>query len=258
MQLVDLAYEELGNPSAEPVLILHGFFASSRNWRKIAESLALTYRVFSVDLRNHGNSPHHPEMDYPSMAEDVLAFMAKHSLVKAHILGHSMGGKCAMWLALQHPGRIDKLIIVDIAPKSYQHSFDNTLQAMMELPLSDIKNRKQAETWLSSAIPELEYRQFLLQNLSLREGAYGWRIDLAIFKVRAPNIVAFPEINSSARYEGDVLFIAGEDSRYVEKDDISTLFPYADFDTIPGAGHWVHAQQPERFIESVEKFLQRR
>ena len=257
MEIVDLAYEELGSQNSVPIVILHGFFASSRNWRKVAEKLALSYRVFSLDLRNHGNSPHHPQMDYQVMACDVLSFMDKHSINSAHMMGHSMGGKCAMWMAFQQPERIDKLLIVDIAPKTYVHSFDNTVKALFDLPLAEIKNRKQAETLLAESIPELEYRQFLLQNLILNDGVYNWRIDLQIFKQMAPNIVAFPEINNLAAFKGETLFIAGENSRYVEKEDILALFPCAVLKSIPAAGHWVHAQQPEAFIEMVENFLQR-
>jgi esterase len=256
MEIVDLAYEELGSQNSVPIIILHGFFASSRNWRKVAEKLAVSYRVYSLDLRNHGNSPHHPQLDYQVMVADVLSFMDAHSLESAHLLGHSMGGKCAMWLALNQPERTKKLIVVDIAPKSYKHNFDNTVQALIDLPLSEIKNRKQAETLLAERISELDYRQFLLQNLILKEGGYSWRVNLAIFKQMAPNIVAFPEINNLAGYRGETLFIAGKDSGYVLKDDISGLFPGATLKTIANAGHWVHAQQPEVFIEMVENFLQ--
>ena len=258
METVELAYEELGGENSVPMLILHGFFASSRNWRKVAEKLARTYHVFLLDLRNHGGSPHHPQMDYPEMAGDVLSFMDKHSLSSVNLLGHSMGGKCAMWLALNQPKRIKHLIVVDIAPKSYVHNFDKTVQALIDLPLPTIKNRKQAETMLAESIPELEYRQFLLQNLILKNGLYCWRIDLAIFKQTAPNIIAFPEIDNLSDFYGEALFIAGADSTYVTNDDISGLFPNAMLKTIDNAGHWVHAQQPEVFIEMVEKFLQNR
>lgn len=256
MEIVDLAYEELGSQNSVPIIILHGFFASSRNWRKVAEKLAVSYRVYSLDLRNHGNSPHHPQLDYHVMAADVLSFMDAHSLEATHLLGHSMGGKCAMWLALNQPERTKKLIVVDIAPKSYKHNFNNTVQALIDLPLAEIRNRKQAETLLAESISELDYRQFLLQNLVLKDGVFCWRINLSIFRQMAPNIIAFPEIDHLADYRGETLFIAGEDSSYVVKDDISALFPDAALKTIANAGHWVHAQQPEVFIEMVENFLQ--
>jgi esterase len=257
MDTVVLAYEELGDYHHAPLIILHGFFASSRNWRKIAERLSASYRVYVLDMRNHGLSPHHAEMDYPAMVADVLRFMDAHHLASAHVLGHSMGGKVAMWLALNHPARIGKLVVADIAPKSYNHSFDNTIQALIDLPLNEIHNRKQAENLLAESIPELGYRQFLLQNLVLREGGYHWRVDLAVFKRTAPNIAAFPETHRLSPYPGESIFIMGADSGYLKPDDTLHLFPEALFKTIPNAGHWLHVQQPEVFAEVVENFLQK-
>ncbi len=258
METVELAYEELGGHHQVPLLILHGFFASSRNWRKIAQKLADSFRVYSLDLRNHGGSPHHSLMDYPSMAADVLHFMDEHGLDTAHWLGHSMGGKIAMWLALNYPERMDKLIVADIAPKRYAHSFTHTIQTLIDLPVREMQNRKQADDWLAAAIPEPDYRQFLLQNLISTDGVYSWRIDLPVFMQMAPNIVAFPEIKNLTPCRDETLFIAGADSKYLEKQDISVLFPNARLAIIDNAGHWLHVQQPEVFVEMVEKFLQKR
>jgi esterase len=256
MKTVDLAFEELGSPDNAPLIILHGFFASSRNWRQVAEKLADKFHVYVLDTRNHGTSPHHPEMDYPSMAADLLQFMENHSLITASLLGHSMGGKVAMWFALNHPERIDKLIVADIAPISYQHCFNNLIQALKELPLPEISNRKQAELLLASAIPELGYRQFLLQNLVMKDGAYCWRVDLDIFYRTAPNIIAFPDVGQIKPFTGNTLFLAGEDSGYVKAEDISTLFPKSTLSVITNAGHWLHVQQTDVFIERVVQFLQ--
>lgn len=257
METVDLAYEELGIDNLVPLIILHGFFASSRNWRKIAENLSASYHVYVLDLRNHGGSPHHVVMDYPAMTADVLRFMDTQGLQTAHVMGHSMGGKIAMWLALAHPNRINRLVVADIAPKGYKHSFDNTVQALINLPLETIQNRKQAEIMLASDIPELDYRQFLLQNLVLKDERYDWRINLDIFKQMAPNIVSFPETKSLPPYLGEALFIAGGESEYLKCEDTLHLFPIGLFRTILGAGHWLHAQQPKVFTELVENFLQR-
>ena len=257
MDTVELAFEELGKGNPTPLIILHGFFASSRNWRKIAERLSDSFHVYVPDLRNHGLSPHHPVMDYPSMTADVLRFMDTHQLTSTHMLGHSMGGKVAMWLALNRPERLDKLIVVDIAPKSYTHSFDKTIQALINLPLGEIQQRKQAEALLASDIPELGYRQFLLQNLILKEGRYAWRVNLEIFMQMAANVVAFPETRNLLPYQAEALFIAGETSAYVAPEDTSRLFPQAKFTKIAKAGHWLHVQQPEVFAEVVENFLQR-
>ncbi|MGZ8190460.1 MAG: alpha/beta fold hydrolase [Methylococcaceae bacterium] len=255
MEAVELAFEEFGHADNAPLIVLHGFFASSRNWRQIAEKLSLKFRVYVLDMRNHGASPHHPGMDYPAMAADLLLFMAQRGLTTANLLGHSMGGKAAMWFALNHPDFAHKLIVVDIAPKSYAHSFDDLIGALKALPLHEISNRKQAEILLASSIPDLSYRQFLLQNLILKDGVYCWRVDLDIFYRMAANIAAFP-VADHLVYHGKTLFIAGEDSDYVKVEDIDTLFPDAMLSFIAKAGHWLHVQQPVNFIKRVEEFLQ--
>lgn len=255
MQTIDLAFEEFGDPGHKPLIILHGFFASSRNWRLQAQRLAGKRHVYALDLRNHGQSPHHSLMDYPSMCADVLAFMAKHGLAKVGLLGHSMGGKVAMWLALNNPHRVEKLVVADIAPVSYQHQFAGLMDALKALPLAALVNRREAETWLADAIPDVAYRQFLLQNLLLREGQYYWRIDLDIFAKAAPYIVAFPSAKHLSPFLGETLFIAGADSNYVAADDVVAFFPDAVLNFIDNAGHWLHVQQPETFFQNVTTFL---
>lgn len=258
MQYLDLAYEEYGHNNLEVLVILHGFFASSRNWRKISELLSAKYHVFALDLRNHGGSPHAPTMDYPAMVGDVLRFINKHALNRPHILGHSMGGKVAMWLALNYPEQLGRLVIADIAPKSYQHSFDAIIAALQALPLAEITNRKQAEGLLAEAIPKLDYRQFLLQNAVLVEGAYQWRIDLSIFQRESHHITAFPEVTGQQPYCAPTLFLVGEHSDFVNYSDTLVLFPNAEYKIIEGASHWLHVQKPEVFAEEVGNFLERR
>jgi pimeloyl-ACP methyl ester carboxylesterase len=253
MNTVALHFETFGNAEQPPLVILHGFFASSRNWRHIAKELARDFHVYVLDARNHGDSPHHAVMDYDSMAGDLLAFFNAQQLARVHVLGHSMGGKTAMWFALQHPERVHKLIVADIAPVNYSHRFDHYIQALKALPLHDISNRKQAETWLSEAIPDLHYRQFLLQNLLLVEGHYRWRIDLGIFAQNADNIILFPQ--TDATFTGKTLFLAGEQSPLVQTDNIAAHFPNARLEVIADAGHWLHVQQPAAFLTAVQDFL---
>jgi esterase len=255
METVELAFEEFGDPNNSPLIILHGFFASSRNWRQIAVRLAARFHVYVPDMRNHGASPHHPLMDYPVMAADLLRFMDERGLKTASLLGHSMGGKVVMWLALTAPNRVDKLVVADIVPVSYKHSFEKTILALKALPLTEISNRKQAETLLAETIPELSYRQFLLQNLVLQDGKYCWRVDLDIFHRMASNIAAFPNADHLSPYTGEALFIAGADSDFVKPGDIKSLFPEAALSTIADAGHWLHIQQPDAFVALVENFL---
>ncbi len=250
-----LVFEEFGDANNPPLIILHGFFASSRNWRSVAEKLSTQFHVYVPDQRNHGGSFHNPAMDYPTMAVDLLAFIEQQGLTKVSLLGHSMGGKVAMWFALNHPDKVNKLIIADIAPVSYTHCFNSTIGALQALPLAHISNRKQADEFLAAAIPELSYRQFLLQNLVLDNGAYCWRVDLDIFYHAASAIIGFPNTETIAPFIGKVLFIAGEQSNYVKDKDMIPLFPTATLSVIAGAGHWLHVQQPTIFISHVADFL---
>jgi pimeloyl-ACP methyl ester carboxylesterase len=254
MKSIKLYFEEYGDKNSEPLIILHGFFASSRNWRQIAKKLAEHCHVFVLDLRNHGSSPHDPEMDYPSMAGDLIAFMDEHGLERASVLGHSMGGKVAMWLALSSPERVNKLIVADISPVSYEHSFDHTMQALKDIPLSQISNRKQADEFLSAAIPELSYRMFLLQNLQLIDGKYNWRVDLDIFQKTAHHIIAFPQVTNSP-YSDNALFIMGENPLYTNSEAIYRYFPQAEISVLEGANHWLHVDQPEAFLTNVIRFM---
>jgi len=250
-----LVFEEYGELKSPDLVILHGFFASSRNWRQIAKKLSTHYHVYVVDMRNHGTSPHDALMNYPVMAADIQQFLRDRGLTAANILGHSMGGKVAMYLALTAPEYINNLIVVDIAPISYQHSFDDLIRALKSLPLPELNNRKQADEFLADAIPETSFRQFLLQNLVLKEGKYQWRIDLDIFAMNADFIIAFPKLESSLPYLSEVLFLAGEQSNYIKEESLNALFPYAKIQTIAKAGHWVQAEQPEAFCQAVQNFL---
>ncbi len=251
-----LAFEEFGDSSYQPLIILHGFFASSRNWRQMAQKLAETYHVYVLDLRNHGQSPHDAEMDYPVLSNDLADFMDQHGLNSARLLGHSMGGKVAMWFALNYSERVDKLVVADISPVTYQHSFDHTIDALRAIPLNDISNRKQADEALAPLIPELSYRQFLLQNLLLDQGKYYWRVDLDIFHQTADNIVGFPSADHIKPNEDKVLFLMGGDSTYTRESAIYDHFPQAEIVVIKEAGHWLHVQSPDVFFKSVTSFLE--
>jgi len=255
METVALAFQELGDLNRPALLILHGFFASSRNWRQVAEKLAVDYHVYVLDMRNHGSSPQNPHMNYLSMTADILRFMDDKGLTIASLLGHSMGGKVAMWFALNHPERVNKLIVADIAPVTYSHCFNKLIATLKALPLAEINNRKQAELLLAEDIPELSYRQFLLQNIVLKDSYYRWRIDLDIFQQSAPAIIGFPDTQLVKPYTKSCLFLAGSESSFVKAEDIKLLFPDAILSVIDQAGHWLHVQQPQTFIEQVQKFL---
>ncbi len=254
MKPVELVFESHGNPDNCPIVILHGFLASSRNWRTVATRLAEKHHVYVLDMRNHGASPHSEHMNYPLMADDVLAFLNKLDLPKAHLLGHSMGGKVAMSFALSYPERVETLMVADIAPVSYNHSFDNMIEALKQLPLAHINNRKEADQFLAEAIPDLAFRQFLLQNLQLRDGAYYWRINLDFIQGTAHNIVGFPDIFGQA-FEQKALFIAGQHSTYIQQEAVFKLFPDAEIVEIPNTGHWLYVEAPDAFCQLVSDWV---
>ena len=254
MSGIELYYETYGEDGAPPMVILHGFLASSRNWRQIARRLSERFRVYVPDQRNHGISPHAEQMDYSLMAADLSAFMDQLDLQSAVLLGHSMGGKTAMWFALNYPDRVARLVVADIAPVVYQHNFDRLIQSLRELPLASLSNRKQADNCLADAIPDSGFRQFLLQNLILRDGQYAWRINLDYCQQSAGHIVGFPSTEALPGFTGDALFITGENSTYFRPEAIPALFPKATVKTVANAGHWLHAEQPEHFVKAVEDF----
>lgn len=254
MKPVDLVFESFGEPNAYPIIILHGFLASSRNWRSIAKRLAEKFHVLVLDMRNHGASPHAEQMDYPVMANDIVHFMDKQGLERVHLLGHSMGGKIAMWFAMHYPERVDKLMVADIAPVNYDHSFDAMIHALKQVPLDQLANRKHAEEFLADAIPDVSFRQFLLQNLLLKDGKYYWRINLDFIQKTAHHIVGFPEPIQPV-YPHNALFLAGEHSAYIQPAAVMAKFPKAEIVQIPDAGHWLYVQAPDAFCNAINDWM---
>lgn len=250
-----LNYKKLGQ--GEPLIILHGLFGTLDNWQTLGRKLAERYTVFLLDQRNHGRSAHLPVHDYPSMAEDLHAFMEQHDLYQAHILGHSMGGKTAMEFALQYPDMVDKLIIVDIAPKQYEGGHEDIFKALLAVDLNALRDRQEAEAVLRQFISEEGVLQFLLKNLSRhKDGHFEWKMNLQVLHQHYDDILAPPVARSY--FIGETLFIRGGKSRYILDSDmhlIHTYFPNARLATIPNAGHWVHAEAPEELLEEVQQFL---
>ena len=253
---VTLEYLEFG--AGEPLVILHGLFGSSRNWQSVAKRLAGSYHVYAVDLRNHGRSPWAETMTFADMAEDLRLFLDTHALETAIVLGHSVGGKTAMAFALEHPGRVEALIVVDIAPVAYDHSFLPLVQAMQAVHLDGLKRRSEAEARLVQRIPDVPTRKFLMQNLVMAKHRLKWRINLDVLGDAMSALTDFPD-EARHEYEGRVLFISGQQSDYIARehyDAISALFPQAEFAVIANAGHRVHAEQPDAFIARVLDFLE--
>jgi pimeloyl-ACP methyl ester carboxylesterase len=244
--------------SGVPVVILHGLLGSARNWSSFARRLGASHRVFALDLRNHGASPWADAMSYDQMADDVRAFLARQGLRSAAVVGHSMGGKVAMRLALTHGEQVERLVVVDIAPVAYRRGFNAYVEAMRDLDLSGINRRAEADALLADKIEDRGVRGFLLQNLASGEDGLSWRVALQALSDNMPEIMNFPEPPAGARYEGPALFVTGGRSDYVRPEhhaEILRLFPHARVETIPDIGHWVQAEAPDRFFELVADFL---
>ena len=250
-----LNYKEYGQ--GPPVIILHGLLGSLDNWQSIAKELSRSYLVIAVDMRNHGRSPHHPEMTFELMAADLLELMAHMGLPHAHFIGHSMGGKVAMHFAVSHPEMVDKLVLVDIGPKQYPRGHDQVFKALFALDPGHLDSRTEAEEKMGLYIMEDGVIQFLLKNLVRdSDGGYRWRMALDFIFENYDNILE--AIESDWPYVKPVLFVRGAKSNYLPQEDytgIREMFPNAQFEVISGAGHWVHAEAPVPFLHRVEQFF---
>ena len=244
------------------LIILHGLFGSSSNWRTIATALSSHFTVYSLDARNHGNSAWRDSMSYAEMADDVVRFLDYHSIDRANVLGHSMGGKTAMSLSLNHPSRVNRLVVADMSIKSYPDSsyHDRNIEAMLSLDLAQLSGgRKQAELLLSEKLNEPRpVIHFMLQNLVIKDGIAKWRINLPVIQHSLKSIMRAIDNADQQDFDGDSLFLFGKNSDYVQLQDheaIMQLFPKAVFSGIENAGHWLHAEQPVEFAEKVKEFL---
>ncbi|RME13955.1 MAG: alpha/beta fold hydrolase [Alphaproteobacteria bacterium] len=252
-----LAFQTFGaaDSALPPILIAHGLFGSGRNWRAIATRLAETRRVVTVDMRNHGDSFRAESQTYPDMAADLAEVIAAFG-GEADVIGHSMGGKAAMTLALTRPEAVRRLLVADIAPVAYVHGEGHRglIAAMKGLDLSAITSRREADAALAAQIPERAVRAFLLQSLDIP--ARRWRLNLDVLERALPDIMDFPAVG--APFAGPVLFLAGAQSDYIRPEHraaIKALFPKARQAKIPGAGHWLHAENPRAFEAAARVFL---
>jgi esterase len=239
---------------APPVVLLHGLFGAASNWGRIQRRLAETGPALAIDLRNHGASPHGAAMDYATMAADVIETLDHEGIAAAAVIGHSMGGKVAMQLALGWPGRVARMVVADIAPVTYPPHFRDIAQRMLALPLAPGLMRAEANAWLEEVAPDPAVRGFLLQNLRFGDPP-AWRIGLAEIAAALPEIETW---TAAGRYDGPVMVLRGERSDYVLPEYrplFRALFPAARFATLRGAGHWLHADAPDAFLATVQAFL---
>lgn len=241
----------------EPVIILHGLFGALDNWQTFAKELADNHSVYILDQRNHGRSPHTEEMNYLLMAEDLRHFMESRWIHKAHLIGHSMGGKVAMQFALEYPDMVDKLIVVDIGPGRYPPRHKDIFAGLNLLATTELKDRRMAEGLLEPLIPYRSVRQFLLKNLCRKkEGGYRLKLNLPAIERNYHALVG--EVVSDHTYENPALFIRGSESLHIlpkDEQEIKDLFPQAAMETIRGASHWVHSDKPDELMELVRNFL---
>jgi len=240
-----------------PLIILHGLFGTADNWASIAKNLGSYYKVYTLDQRNHGQSEHSDVFDYPTMADDLKAFIEENNIKNPAIIGHSMGGKTAMAFALKYPELLRKLVVADIAPRFYAPHHQSILAGLNAVNLAQVRNRKDADLALSNHISELGIRQFLLKNLYRNtEGGFSWRINLPVLTEKIENVGAAIEADSP--FAKPTLFIRGESSNYITNQDqtnIKTLFSNVQIKTIKNAGHWLHAEQPDSFIKMLLEFV---
>lgn len=248
---------ENGNGSLPPVVFLHGLFGRARNFGFFQRRLATTRRVLALDLRNHGGSPHGP-MDYPTMAADVHETLAAHDALPATIIGHSMGGKVAMMLALQTPACVHALLVADIAPGPGGHAHSGAIAtALAGLHFPATLTLGEADAWLAPAIAEKPVRDMMKQNIVLGANPH-WQIGLEQIVAGMAQVVGWPALPPGTQYGGSVLFVAGGASPYVQPDHyplMRQLFPHYRLVRLKGAGHWLHAEQPWEFLRVVEEFL---
>jgi esterase len=249
-----LFYKKIGE-GKEPLIILHGLFGSSDNWTTLAKGFSEYFDVYLVDQRNHGRSPWSNDFNYTLLAEDLKELLDDLNLEKVYIIGHSMGGKTAMYFAQMFPKYIEKLIVADIGVKSYPMHHEQILKGLKHIDLKVVDTRKVAEQKITEYIPDSGTKQFLLKNLYWKEkGVLAWRINISVLEKSMPQILgAVPRVIAQA----ETLFIRGTKSKYIIDEDwegIEEIFPYSDLESLD-CGHWLHAEKPKEFYNLVLEFL---
>lgn len=254
---MELHHDTFGPEDGLPVLLVHGLYGQGRNLGAQARRLAQNRRVITVDLRNHGDSPHDPDASYAALAGD-LAQMITDLGGRVDLVGHSMGGKAAMVLALTRPQMVQRLAIMDIAPIAYDHDQTRFVDAMQGLDLSQITRRSQADALLADAVRDAGTRAFLLQNLDLKADPKVWRLNLDALRQGMPQIVGWPDDIPAGSFGGKVIALRGALSDYVTdagEDALRRYFPQVRIVTLKNTGHWLHAEQPEAVADTLVAFL---
>jgi len=251
-----LFYRKFGQ--GQPLIILHGLFGQSDNWNSLAKQFGEQgFETYIVDQRNHGLSPHSNDWNYKVMSDDVLELINDNQLKNSVLLGHSMGGKTAMQFALDNEVLLDKLIVVDIAPKYYPLHHQTVLAALNAVDFSVIKTRREAEEIMNNYITDFGTKQFLLKNIYWKEdGTLAWRFNLKVIAEKIENVGEATPVDKVCNTP--TLFIRGEKSNYILNEDfklIQDIFPRSMLETINASGHWVHAEKPKEFFDCVINFI---
>ena len=237
-------------------MLIHGLFGSLENLGVLAKALSESYAVYSLDLPNHGRSPHSDSMTLGSMAADVERWMDEQSIQQAHFIGHSLGGKVAMELALKSAHRIKKLAVIDIAPVRYEPHHTDIFAGLHALDITNLSSRAVADDFLHPYVPELAIRSFLLKNLVKAESGFVWRMNLPAITKNYPSLIGANQLGDT--FKGEALFLKGGDSAYIQndhKDDIAARFPHAKLRIISGVGHWLHAEKPDHVAKILNTYL---
>ena len=241
----------------ENLVILHGLFGSLDNWQSLAKQFGVYFTVYVIDQRNHGKSPHFDEHTYKDMANDLKDFLDQQKIEKTYLLGHSMGGKTVMQFSIQDPQYVKKMVVADIAPKYYAPHHHEEIKALESVDFSTLKDRKEVQNKLEETLSNAGVVQFFLKGLTwLEKEQLGWKFNLKVLVDQYDNIGQ--ALEGFAYFTNPTLFLRGENSTYVTEDDIDTIeeiFPMAQYRTIDGAGHWLHAENPQQFFEEVLNFL---
>ncbi|CAN5300146.1 alpha/beta fold hydrolase [soil metagenome] len=245
--------------SGSPLIILHGLLGSLDNWQSHARSLSDMAKVYIVDQRNHGRSPHYPEHTYALMAEDLKEFMDEQGLAKASLLGHSMGGKTVLEFANRYPKMVDKMIIADMSARQYDWNYDDIFEALKYVKLDEVDNRGDAERMLGEKIQEPSMLQFLLKSLDRNpNGSYEWKMNVEVLQKEFAEVLRGIELKGE--YPFPTLIIYGGKSKYVQPADLEEFkkhFPKIETVNLANAGHWLHAEAPKEFLEAVRAFLKK-